>query len=227
MNRISILAAAVALTAGVPAAFGGWAVITLDEMPAALEAGRPVRLGFMIRQHGREPLRQLRPEVTVATAGARPVTVTAVAEGRPGHYVATLSAPDTGSAVITIDAKWREARIALLPLRVVTPGALPVATESAERGRQLFVAKGCVTCHEKRDDPVVQRRHLVDIGPELTGRTWPAEWLAAKLADPAGVRGGATGDLPMPNLGLSQPEIGALVAYVNGRTETGQAAAGR
>lgn len=227
MRGISILGAAVALTAGVPAAFGGWAVITVDEVPATLEAGQPVRLGFMVRQHGREAIRGLRPTVTVSPAQGRPVAVTAVAEGRPGHYIATITAPDTGTAVVTIDANWHEARIALLPLPVMASGTRPVAASAQERGRQLFVAKGCVTCHEKRDDPVVQRHHVVSVGPALTGRTWPAEWLATKLANPAGTQGGLRGDLPMPNLGLSQPEIGALVAYVNGRTESAQAAAGR
>jgi len=213
-----MLATGVVLIAATPAAFGGWAVITVDAVPASLEAGRPVTVAFTVRQHGREALRDLRPTVTVAPAHARGATVTAVADGRPGHYAATVTTADTGTAVITIDANWHEARIALLPLRVVAPGAPSPAVADAAWGRHLFVAKGCVTCHAKRDDPEAYARHVVDIGPELTGRTWPADWLAGKLANPAAFRTvGAGTDLPMPNLGLSDREIAALTSYLNAR----------
>jgi len=229
MRRVpGMLAMGVVLIAATPAAFGGWAVITVDKVPASLEVGRPVTVAFTIRQHGREGLRDLQPTVTVAPAHARRATVTAVAAGRPGHYAATVTALDTGAAVITIDANWREARVALLPVPVVPPRAsLPTVTGAA-RGRQLFVAKGCVTCHAKRDDPEVHAQHLVDIGPELTGRTWPADWLAGKLANPARFRtAGAGDDLPMPNLGLSDREIAALASYLNARAGGDRSATGR
>jgi mono/diheme cytochrome c family protein len=217
-RTLGMLAVGTVLIAAAPAAFGGWAVITVDEVPASLEAGRPVTLGFTVRQHGREPLRDLRPTVTVGPAKARGTTVRAVADARPGHYTATLTAHDTGAAIITVDARWHEARIALLPVHVGAPGTAAPDVAGADRGRQLFVGKGCVTCHAKRDDREVYAQHVVDIGPELTGRTWPAEWLAAKLANPAAFRtAGAGDDLPMPNLGLSDREIAALTSYLNAR----------
>ena len=40
----------------VPALAGGWAVITLDELPGQVEANQPLEIGFMVRQHGVTPL---------------------------------------------------------------------------------------------------------------------------------------------------------------------------
>jgi len=31
---------------------GGWAVVTLDELPAQVVAEKSVTIGFMVRQHG-------------------------------------------------------------------------------------------------------------------------------------------------------------------------------
>jgi len=191
-------------------------VINLEDVPTQLEAGRPTRLSFMILQHGREPLRGLKPTVTVTQEGARRGDeVRAEAGSRAGQYVATITPAVPGTVRIRIEANWREARTELLPIRVVAAGVQAAALDQEATGRQLFVAKGCVTCHAKGDDRAVQGRQVVAVGPELTGRTWPAEWLAAKLADPAGVRGGTAGDLAMPDLDLTAAEITALVGYLN------------
>ena len=220
MRRVlGVLAAGAVLMAAAPATYGGWAVINLEDVPTQLEAGRPTRLSFIVLQHGREPLRGLKPTVTVTQEGARRGDeVRAEAGSRPGQYVATITPAAPGTVRIAIDANWREAKIELLPIRVVAAGVQAAAVDEAATGRQLFVAKGCVTCHAKRDDRAVQAQHFGDVGPELTGRTWPAEWLAAKLADPAQTRGGASGDLAMPDLDLTPSEIAALVGYLNRAT---------
>ena len=84
------------------------------------------------------------------------------------------------------------------------------------RGRQLFAAKGCVTCHAKHDAPEFADWQLVAWGPDLTGRSFPADWLAQKLADPAQFRGARTSGPVMPALTLDEREIAALVHFVNG-----------
>jgi mono/diheme cytochrome c family protein len=218
MKRVlGVLAAGAVLSAAAPATYGGWAVITVQDVPPRLEAGRPTRLAFTVLQHGREPLRGLKPTLTVTPEGARRGhTVSAEAGGSPGEYVATITVAQAGEVRIGIDANWRDTRIELLPIPVIARGAQAAFNDGPAAGRQLFIAKGCVTCHTKRDDRVVQAQHVVDIGPELTGRTWPADWLAGKLADPAQARGGARGDMEMPDLGLTPTEIDALVAYLNG-----------
>ena len=220
MRRVlGVLAAGAVLMAAAPATYGGWAVINLEDVPVQLEAGRPTRLSFMILQHGREPMRGLKPTVTVTQEGARRGDeVRAEAGSKAGQYVATITPAAPGTVRIGIDANWHEAKIELLPIRVVAAGVPAAAVDEAATGRQLFVAKGCVTCHAKRDDRAVQSQYLGDVGPELTGRTWPAEWLAAKLADPAQVRGGSTTDFGMPDLDLKPGEITALVSYLNRAT---------
>jgi hypothetical protein len=80
------------------------------------------------------------------------------------------------------------------------------------------VAKGCVSCHAKRDDRQNVGRTDVAIGPDLTGRAFDAEWLATKLADPARNRVRTNEFVEMPALDLDEPEITALVQYLNRRT---------
>jgi hypothetical protein len=217
MRRVlGVWAAGAVLMAAAPAGYGGWAVIKVEDVPAQLEAGQPTRLTFTILQHGRDPMRGLKPTVTVTPEGARRgEQVRAEAGGKAGQYVATITPTAVGAVRITIDANWREARTELLPIPVVARVAQAASADESAVGRRLFVAKGCVTCHVKRDDPAIREWQSASVGPELTGRTWPADWLAAKLADPAQVRGGASGELVMPDLDLTAAEITALVAYVN------------
>jgi len=215
-RELGVLAAGVALMAAAPATYGGWAVISVRDVPAQLEAGQATQLTFSVLQHGVEPLRGLKPTVTVTAEGARRGSeVRAVAGRKAGEYVATITPAAAGMVRIRIDANWRDARTELLPIRVVAGAAQAASHDAAAAGRQLFVAKGCVTCHAKTDDPEVHERFVGGGGPDLSGRTWPAAWLASKLADPARVRGGTQGDLWMPDLDLTATEIAALVAYLN------------
>jgi len=46
------LVCALILGPSAPALAGGWAVVTLDTLPAAPRAGQTLSLGFMVRQHG-------------------------------------------------------------------------------------------------------------------------------------------------------------------------------
>jgi mono/diheme cytochrome c family protein len=130
--------------------------------------------------------------------------------------VATVTPEDTGSVEITVDSDWGTSRVTLLPIPVLARGqdAPPPAADNL-RGQRLFIAKGCVTCHVKNDDPVLAGRNTLSVGPELTGRQFPLEWITQKLADPASLRVGTGQQAMMPNLGLSQREIVALASYVN------------
>ena len=228
MRRIlGVLAASIVLLAAAPGSFGGWAVITVEELPSRLVVGEAYHLAFTVRQHGRDPMRRLEPTVTLRYEAGGEETVRAERGPRNGMYVATITAREPGPVRIAVDTRWMEARIALLPIAVVTPGATPAVSDGASPGRALFVAKGCVTCHTKRDDPVVQERHYYAAGPDLGGRTWPAEWLAAKLRDPAGARVASPSGMVMPDLDLRGPEIVALVDYLNRPASATQAGASR
>jgi len=98
--------------------------------------------------------------------------------------------------------------VTLLPLTATAGGAALVALPDAERGRRLFVAKGCVTCHLHRD---LDMKPMVAIGPELTERRYPAEYLRQFLADPPP----AASSKGMPDLNLKPAEIAALTSFIN------------
>jgi mono/diheme cytochrome c family protein len=221
-RAIVVLAVAAFSVAATWAAVGGWAVITVEDLPDHLEVGKPTTIEFTIRQHGREPMSDLSPTVILRKDGAgwlsRGVRATARSAGRAGLYSAVITPQDTGFVRITIDANWLAARTTLLPIRVARPGVVVASLASHDRGQQLFVAKGCVTCHVKRDDPALDQD--IDVfTPELTGRRFPVEWLAEKLADPARNRARYGPNVEMPNLGLDEQEIAALVSYLNGGAE--------
>jgi mono/diheme cytochrome c family protein len=84
------------LFAGVVQA-GGWAVITLDDLPRHIVAQQPFTIGFTVRQHGRTFRDDLAPIVRFDRAGSRDsFTVTAQREGGSGHYVASVTFPSDG-----------------------------------------------------------------------------------------------------------------------------------
>lgn len=76
---------------------GGWAVVTLDALPTHVVAGEPLTVGFVVRQHGRTPMKDITPFIIArhVESGER-VTSKALPEGAVGHYVATLTLPSGG-----------------------------------------------------------------------------------------------------------------------------------
>jgi mono/diheme cytochrome c family protein len=198
----------------IAAAYGGWATITLEDLPDYFVAQQPVELAFTIRQHGQTRLGGLKPGVE-ARSGDKVVTVKAIPEKEDGRYVASLTLPAAGQWTITINSSFGASRVKLLPVTVVERGKRPSTTlAESERGRRLFVAKGCVTCHV-HDAVIEQGGFAGEIGPNLTERRFPAEYLAQFLANPSMVAP-RRGSMGMPNLDLKQPEIVALTAFING-----------
>jgi mono/diheme cytochrome c family protein len=190
---------------------GGWATITVEEVPEYVEAGKPLPLTFMVRQHGVTPLNGLHP-----TIEGRSGSHTARAEAEParetGRYSAALILKEPGEWTITINSGFMNSRLVLLPIRAIAAGSpAPVALAADERGRRLFVSKGCVGCHTRMDVDVGQGAM---IGPVLTGKRYESAWLRRFLADPA-ANATHTGTFRMPNLGLKESEIALLAAFVN------------
>ena len=182
---------------------GGWAVITVDDLPDVAEAGKPVTLSYMVRQHGMTPLDRLNGEIE-ATAGK----LTARGSVRPsspssnGHYAASITLPSVGEWSIMIRSGFGKSDLTLLPLTVVAAGTSPMRpVNDVERGRRLFVAKGCETCHVQ-----------IEVGPNLDGKRFDATYIAGFLANPTPRQPGKP---TMPNLGLQQREIASLVTYLN------------
>jgi len=202
-----ILAAPLLLAA---ASFGGWAIISLDEVPDTVPVGKPVTLGFMVRQHGVDPLEDITPTIE-ARNGDRTVRATARPTGRRGHYSARLTLPVAGDWNTVIHSGFGRSRLTLVPLQATTAGAAPAPLSTHERGRRLFAAKGCASCHEHSEVP---ESGMIDMGPELTRLRFEPAYLARFLADPS-IKPQTPGRGRMPDLDLSQAEITALVAFVN------------
>ena len=180
---------------------GGWAVITVEDLPDVVEAGKPVTLTYVVRQHGLTVLDRLRGQVD-ASSGRLSAQGTVVETSRSGRYAATLTLPSEGEWSITIRSGFGKSDVTLLPLTAVTHGTgLTRPVSDTERGRRLFVAKGCVTCHAQ-----------IEVGPNLDGKRFDAPYLSAFLANP---RPPQPGKAAMPNLGLQPKEIASLVAYLN------------
>jgi mono/diheme cytochrome c family protein len=191
-------------------AYGGWASVSVQDLPDYVVAGQPVTLTYTVRQHGHSRLNGLHGRLE-ARSGRLEASSAATGAGE-GRYTATLTVPSAGDWTITIYSGFGNNRVTLLPLRAVAPGApAPRALAEAERGRQLFVAKGCVTCHLHRD---VDGSGVVAVGPELTSRRVPAEYLKAFLANPA-IKAPTREGAEMPNLELKPAEIAALSAFIN------------
>lgn len=287
------LASTFALILVIPVFAGGWAVITLDELPTGVVAGEPFDIGFTVLQHGRTPLSGLDPTITATFEKKEQFVVHAVEAGEPGHYTATITFPKEGNWEWTISAftmeqpmpalqvaagngspavrpvvKLEPVPFALSPLWMVrilalvigiggawmmfrsrsrlayglvmlslgvgvgsfvTGPAVPeveaeskpvVAASGAsslsqvELGQQLFIAKGCITCHVNRRVPNHSVYWTIDMGaPDLSVYASDPQLLRTRLKDPTAVKA----DTQMPNLNLDEAEIEALVAFINSK----------
>ena len=194
---------------------GGWAVVTVDELPDYVVAGQPIRLSFVVRQHGMRPVPGLKP-VVGARLGTADISLRAKQTdlADSGRYVATLTLPRAGEWTVTIQSGFGVPLPTSVPLRAVEAGTSPRALSDVERGRRLFIAKGCFGCHVNTE---VTNAPSFGGAPVLTGRRYPAVNLAKFLANPDSnqLTQIPPGWLRMPNLGLTDREIAALVAMIN------------
>ena len=207
-----LLGAALALTTIAAASWGGWAVVTVENAPDHFVVGKPATFDFVVRQHGVEALRELRPSVE-ARSGSRRVEGRAWETPTAGVYRASITIPETGDWAVTIGSGFGGSKGRLLPTAAIAAGAkAPVRTE-AERGRQLFASAGCVTCHVHAS---VKLEPLIKEGaPDLTDKRFAADYLAKFLADPSIKPRSPNMRMEMPNLKLREQDIASLVAFIN------------
>lgn len=194
------------------ALWGGWAVVTVKDLPEYYVAGQEYTIEFQVRQHGRNLLTGLEPRLVVASSqrrlgglmgGKDETVIPAVARGN-GTYAVTFTAPAVERLFLTIKSGFgpSEARIPAQP--VVRRGtATPVVT-AAQRGEVLFTAKGCNVCHQD-----------IQVGPALMGRQLARDVVVQKIKNP--------NSQVMPDLGLSDAEANAIAAFL----ASGAGAAGR
>lgn len=201
--------------AGVAVDAGGWAVITVKDLPDYVFAGKPATLTYSVRQHGKLLLGGLDGRVE-GRDGAHTV-YSAATETEPGYYLATFTLPHAGDWTIEIHGGWTGGtNSSRLMLRAIaTDASAPVVSDS-ERGRRLFAGKGCITCHAH--DSV--GRALENVGPALTARRYQPSYLQSFLAYPRQTESAKFGS-EMPNLQLRNTEIASLVAFINGDGDSG------
>ena len=228
MKRLSLGILGVVLVASSVAfaSMGGWAVVTVAKVPDAWIAGKPLQLAWQVRQHGVTRLEGLKPTLE-ARAGSRRITGTTWAFNEDGQkgYRGSITFPERGDWQVTIHSGFGRSRAVLVPWRVVDSVTavrgtvethlpkigVPALSES-ERGRRMFAATGCVTCHVHRDVGIAGE--VSDFGPDLTDRKFPAAYLARFLADPT-IKPPTNGK-QMPSLALREKDIAPLIAFING-----------
>jgi hypothetical protein len=183
---------------------------------------------FTVRQHGTTPMNDLAPVVALASAKVA-TQVAATRTSGAGRYAVRFVAPVEGDWTITVKTGFGPSEVTLHPIPAVgdvrlasASGAHPHALERAhdpiDRGRRLFVAKGCVTCHVHAD---AGRPTLAPLAPDLTHKRFDAAYLRLYLANPA-IRPPTRRDgFAMPNLGLKSAEIIPLVAFLDAETRAG------
>lgn len=254
-----------------PAQAGGWAVITLLELPEQVAPGNPVEIRFAVRGHGVSLMGGLTPTVYARNneTGER-LEGAAAAERVDGYYRVSLNFPSPGKwewsimayayeqsmpALVVGDATSQTeqplqgsafmvagvllvfgmvlgwVRRSLRWLGVTVAAALivggaglvnanapnletpPANTEPdlAVLGKDLFVAKGCVTCHNHEKAKNFPMGLSTNYGPDLTHFRADGDYLKRWLANPAAIKPG----VQMPDLELNEKEIDALIAFLN------------
>lgn len=195
--------------------FGGWAVVTVDDLPEYAVAGRPIDLTYTVRQHGETPRGDLTTRVDVSS-GEQTASVIAQPLGA-GRYRARVVLPAAGKWSMRIESGWGPVGGDLLPMNVIAASAPAPAPMSAyDRGHQLYMAKGCATCHSHQLTKNVMN---VRSGPDLSEPKFTSAYLARFLANPA-IKTDWKSDQRMPNLGLKPGEIAALTAFLNQEKRT-------
>lgn len=211
MSLVVLLACGVAWTTYA----GGWAVITVEELPDYFVAGKPVTLPFTVRQHGMRLLNDLTPTVQLNSGNEY---VSALVRREGGRYLASFNVPRAGEWVVAINSSFLNSRITLAPIQAVKAESAAPQLSAVERGRRLYVAKGCIGCHQHNG---AGASVLFPFGPDLSAKRYRAETLKRILEDPLATLQTQPNKFPqMPVLNLKPAEIEALTAFINADRQT-------
>lgn len=188
---------------------GGWAVVTLKDVPEYMVAGKPVSLTYAVRQHGVHLTPGLSGWIEARAERGEVVKALATPASDTGYYLAKLTLPTPGAWTVTVVSGFLDSRSAPVAMRVVATGDRAVNLSGAERGKVLFAAKGCISCHTHT---AVSPK--TGFAPDLSSPRFAAAYLETFLADPS-IKAPSRPGLAMPNLQLTHGEIGALVAFLS------------
>lgn len=212
MKKLAFAALGTLVATSVAAvSYGGWAILSIDNLPEHGIVGKPVVFDFKVRQHGDNLLQGLEPEV-VAMNGSEAVAGRAWETPTTGVYRASINVPKSGDWAMTIRSGFGPSELKLLPLKVVGASDRVAAMQPAERGRQLFAAKGCVSCHVHNAVGITP--YLKTSAPDLSDKRFARDYLEKFLADPS-IKPKSPNVMQMPNMHLRSTEIASLVAFIN------------
>ncbi|KAA3647841.1 MAG: hypothetical protein DWQ07_02320 [Chloroflexi bacterium] len=218
---------------------GGWAVVSLVELPRSIKVNEVVELQFRVLQHGVTPAANLESYVELmhvasgdefsfqgqydSLAEVYSVEVSFPKEGEwqwqivafGEHAMPILNVTATPEAANDrVSTVWWRVWLDNIFGRPAAPQEkLPLTqmySSDEEYGAALFIAKGCVTCHMHSDVPN-SGAYVSSFTPDLTNFSASETYLQAWLADPLSIKP----DTDMPNLGLNDEEIRALIAFLN------------
>lgn len=204
---VVVLFATVAAFIVINVSAGGWATITVADLPDHFVAGQPINLSFTIRQHGVKLMDNLTPSLE-AVKGTEKVVASVTRAGT--NYQANFTLPKPGAWAITIKSSFGPNDITLLPMQAIEANRKVNALSDAERGQRLYVAKGCLQCH-KNDNAGVNGRFPG--ATDLTNKHYSGAYLSQVLTDPQKVLAPPK-NAQMPNLNLQPHEIAALTAFL-------------
>lgn len=212
MRKIVFLAAVVILLALVPVALaGGWATITIDEMPGQIRAGEPWSIDFTVLQHGQTPVHDLGPNIPVeptfvATNAATGEEVVAVAqpEKEVGRFWLEVTLPSEGEWAWTIYPAPLAGEVQYEPLTVLPA----LAAASAVVAPQAVVDPKTVA-----DPQAVVAPDPVVAPPALLAQPPPAA--EGGVSMPAALRWAA--------LGVALLAVGLVVAQTRRRAQPAEA----
>jgi hypothetical protein len=112
-----------AIGVAVPAAAGGWAVVSLDPMAGMPQPGQPFEVGFMIRQHGQTPITDPDAAVVVTDATGHETRFPARPDGPVGHHVATVTIPAAGTYHWSVEHVFGTQDVGMVTVGASSPAA--------------------------------------------------------------------------------------------------------
>ena len=94
MRRLLIALALTRPLVAAPSAFaGGWATVGLESTPAGVQPGEPWNVSITVLQHGRTPLEDVQPTLTICNGDATK-TFAAKPTDKPGVYARAVVVPE-------------------------------------------------------------------------------------------------------------------------------------
>lgn len=131
MRRLLIALGVLAALVLAPAALaGGWATVGLSSTPAGVQPGDPWNVNITVLQHGRTPLDDVQPTLTIRNGDATK-TFDAAPTGKPGVYRASVTFPTAGKWTYEVNDGFITQQAHTFPaVQIGEPASAPAAAKT-------------------------------------------------------------------------------------------------